>query len=449
MDLDKGYQESLDFIYSFIDLSVTRHLRYSPEKFDISRMYKLMSLLRDPQLNYDVIHVAGTKGKGSICAMTASILQEAGYKVGFYSSPHMIDFRERIKVNNSDISKKALINYIKKYGSTFLSIKNVSTFEIITAIAFLYFSDLGIDIAVVEVGMGGRLDATNVVSPILSVISSISHDHTKILGNTLPEIAREKAGIIKKNKPVVISAQKQSVKNEIKKIACSQEAQLIDISEQYTYEQIKFSLEKQTFKLRQKIKNIFLPEDLVIELHLIGDHQIQNAITAFASIIQLIKFGYKVSEPAIQRGFSNTKWPGRFEVIREKPVIIVDGAHNLDSFRKLRDTIKKYLSNKIITLIFGASEDKNVVSMIKAVQPYISNYIFTKTNHPRAMEISDLETIAIKLDLKNYSTCEIEDIIPLLLDKKDKESVFIASGSIFLAAAITQMVTEQEKLTNW
>lgn len=446
MDLDQEYQESLDFIYSFIDLSVTRHLRYSPEKFNIARMYKLMSLMGDPHLSYDVVHVAGTKGKGSICAMTASILQEAGYKVGFYSSPHMIDFRERIKVNNIDIPKEAFIDYIKKYRPIFLGIDNVSTFEIITAIAFIYFSDLGIDIAVVEVGMGGRLDATNVVNPILSVISSISHDHTKILGNTLPEIAREKAGIIKKNTPVIISSQKRSVKNEIVKIANEHEAQLIDISEIYAYEQINFYLEKQTFRLKQKTENTILPDELLIELQLVGDHQIQNAITTFAGITQLNKLGYIISKTAIQHGFSNAKWRGRFEIIREKPLVIIDGAHNLDSFRKLRDTIEKYLPNKNISLIFGVSEDKNIVSMIKAVQPYITDYIFTKTKHPRAMEISDLETIAKKLKLKKYSTIKIEDIIPLLLNKKENGSIYIASGSIFLAGAITQLLSDQEKL---
>ncbi len=246
METEKEYQRSLDYIYSFIDLSLTRNLRYSPDKFDLSRMYKLMSLIGDPQLNYDVIHVAGTKGKGSICAMTASIIKEAGYKVGFYSSPHMIEFRERIKINNIDISKQLLTNSVMKLRPIINSVEKISAFEIITAIAFKYFADQQVDIAFIEVGMGGRLDATNVVQPIVSIISPVSHDHMKILGNTIVKIAREKAGIIKNSVPVIISPQKKSAKEEIVKIANRKGSLIIDTSEKYTFKQINNYLEKQS-----------------------------------------------------------------------------------------------------------------------------------------------------------------------------------------------------------
>ena len=444
MEIEIEYQRSLDYIYSFIDLSITRNLRYSPDKFNLSRMYEVMSLLGNPQLNYDVVHAAGTKGKGSICAMTASIMQEAGYKVGFYSSPHMIDFRERIKVNNIEISRQLLINYVMKLRPIFNSVEEISTFEIVTAIAFKYFADQHVDIAVIEVGMGGRLDATNVVQPIVSIISPVSHDHMKILGNTIAKISREKAGIIKKSIPVIISPQKKSAKEEIEKIAGRKGSLIIDTFEEYAFKQINNSLEKQSFVIIKKSINPPNRCSPIYEIPLLGDHQINNAITAFACIMQLRKLGYEINESALKNGFSRVEWPGRFEVICQKPLIIVDGAHNRESFRKLRNTIKKYLAGKKVILIFGASEDKEVKLMLKIIKLSIDHFIFTKSEHPRALGLDELEKFAVNLDLNNYSIRKIDNIIPLILKKNDQKEAYIASGSIFVAGAIKQLLTKRE-----
>ena len=444
MEIEKEYKRSLDYIYSFIDFSIIRNLRYSPDKFDLSRMYGVMSLLGDPQLNFDVIHVAGTKGKGSICAMTASILREAGYKVGFYSSPHMIEFRERIKINNNEITKQLLINYVMKLRPVFDSVEKISTFEVITAIAFKYFADQHVDIAIIEVGMGGRLDATNVVQPIVSIISPISHDHMKILGNTISKIAREKAGIIKKSIPVIISPQNKSSKEEIERIAKRKGSLIIDTSEKYAFEQIDYSLAKQSFIIKEKLINLPAASSPIYEIPLLGDHQINNAVTAFACIMKLRKLGYEINENALKNGFSKVDWPGRFEVICKKPLIIVDGAHNRDSFRKLRNTIKKYLAGKKVILIFGASEDKEFKLMIKIIKPYINYFIFTKSSHPRALGLGELEKFAINLGLDNYSISEIENIIPFIFRKSNMDKAFIAAGSIFVAGAIKQSLTKWE-----
>jgi dihydrofolate synthase/folylpolyglutamate synthase len=444
MEIEREYQRSLDYIYSFIDLSITRNLRYSPDKFDLSRMYGVMSLLGDPQLSYDVVHVAGTKGKGSICAMTASIMREAGYKVGFYSSPHMIDFRERIKVNNIEISRQSINNYVIKLRPIFNSVEKISTFEIITAIAFKYFADQQVDIAVIEVGMGGRLDATNVVQPIVSIISPVSHDHMKILGNTIAKIAKEKAGIIKKSIPVILSPQKISAIEEIKIIAKRKGSLIIDTSEKYTFEQIDYSLEKQSFIIKEKLIHPPNTRSPIYEIPLLGDHQINNAITAFACVRRLRELGYEINENALKNGFAKVEWPGRFEVVCQKPLIIVDGAHNRDSFRKIRNTIKKYLTGKKVTLIFGASEDKEVKLMLKIIKPYIDHFIFTKSEHPRALGLDKLEKFASSLDLNNYSISEIDSIIPLILRNSDQKKAYIASGSIFIAGAIKQLFTNQE-----
>ena len=443
MEIEREYQRSLDFIYSFIDISTTRNLRYSPDKFNLSRMYRMMALLGNPHLNYDILHVAGTKGKGSICAMTASIMKEAGYKVGLYSSPHMIDFRERIKVKNNEISRQTLTNYVNKLRLIFNSVEKISTFEIITATAFKYFADQQVEIAIIEVGMGGRLDATNVVQPIVSIISPVSHDHMKILGNTIAKIAKEKAGIIKKSIPVIISPQKKSAKVEIERIAKRKGSLVIDTSENYGFKQKKYSLEKQSFVIKEKLIHTSDTCSPIYEIPLVGDHQINNAITAFACVMRLRKLGYKINESALKKGFSKVEWPGRFEVVYQKPLIIVDGAHNRDSFRKLRNTIKKYLAGKKVILIFGASEDKEVQLMLKIIKPYIDHFIFTKSEHPRALEVDILEKYASNIDLENYSISEINGIIPLILGKSYQKKAYIASGSIFIAGAIKQLLTKQ------
>jgi len=289
--------------------------------------------------------------------------------------------------------------------------------------------------------MGGRLDATNVVTPTLSVISSISFDHTKILGNRLTDIAKEKAGIIKQCVPVIINRQKKSVKNTIKTIAQEKNAQLIDSSELYKAKQIKYSLQEQTFKIVKADNSMFVNNEILINLPLVGDHQIQNAITSYACILQLKKSGFKISEAAIQQGFASTKWSGRFELINIKPTIIIDGAHNPDSFRKLIKTIKKYLPNKEIIMIFGASEDKKVDVMIKLIKPNIASFIFTKTDHPRAMEIEKIIEIAGKKGIVNFSTKTIEEIIPMIREKGNN-CIYLVAGSIFLAGAFSQIFSK-------
>jgi len=356
----------------------------------------------------------------------------------------MIDFRERVKINNINMPKKMLTNYVTKLRSVIKSVEKISTFEIITAIAFKYFADQKVDIALIEVGMGGRLDATNVVKPIVSVISPVSHDHMKILGNTIAKIAEEKAGIIKESVPVILSPQKRSAKEAIERIANIKGSLIIDTSKKYEFKQIEYSLLKQSFTISEKASDSQVEKRPIYEIPLLGDHQIYNAITVYACIVQLRKFGYKVSENAVANGFSKVKWPGRFEVIYQKPLVIIDGAHNKDSFRKLRNTIRKYLGKKKVTLIFGVSEDKEVRSMLKIIKPYINHFVFTMSEHPRAMGIDEIEKVSKGLGLINYSTSEIDNIIPPILKNNKQDQVYIASGSIFIAGAIKQLLAERE-----
>lgn len=429
----KTYSQALDYIYSFVDYSLTKNLRYSPEKFNLKRMRDFLELLDNPQQNYKVIHVAGTKGKGSTCAMLASILGKGGYKTGFYTSPHMIDFCERIRIGDAQIAHQEIVDYINILEPVINKVPELTTFEIITGLAFKYFADKKIEFGVIEVGMGGRFDATNVVQPLVSVITSISFDHMKVLGKTLKKIAFEKAGIIKKGIPVVVSKQKFSPLKEIKRIAEERKARLIYAPNIFKVEAGPYSLKGQSFTLQ---KNKDLPVNFTIPL--LGDHQIDNAVTTLVCIEELRRQGFDIGSEAIAAGFKNIKWAGRFEVINQKPLVIIDGAHNLDSFRVLADTINKYMPEKQVILIFGASEDKDIKSMLKIIQPVIKTLIITRSEHPRAMELFRIENIAGYLNIPFVIEENIKDAIGEALVRCDDITAIVAAGSIFIAGAVKE-----------
>ncbi len=437
-NIDENYQQALDYLYSFIDYSLTRNLRYSAEKFNLSRMAAFMQLLGNPQDDYKVIHVAGTKGKGSTSAMLTSILTSAGYKTGFYSSPHVLVFNERIRVGDQLISNQELVDLVETVKPVVPLVEELTTFEIITGMAFIFLRQQKVDSAVIEVGMGGRLDATNVVSPLLSVITSISHDHMKVLGSTLSKIASEKAGIIKPGLPVVISPQKKSAEATILAVAKEKGSAALQSELIFQIQPGKHSLDGQSFrfipvkgnalKLDQPSAEFFMP--------LIGDHQLENARTAYVAVQILKEKDFNLPEEQIKAGFMNINWPGRMEVISREPLIIVDGAHNRDSFLKLKNTIDKYLPDKKKILIFGASEDKEVELMLGRINSSIDELIITKALHPRALEGEIIAVKAEKLNMNYRITSSVEDAISQALHDYNDQSVILAAGSIFIAGAV-------------
>jgi len=447
--IEKQYEEALNYIYSFIDYSLTRNLRYSPEKFDLSRMVRFAQSIGNPQNDYKVIHVAGTKGKGSTGAMIANILTCAGYKTGFYSSPHMIDFTERFRIGSRQISKSRLVELVNAIQAYVAMEKELTTFEIITGIAFQYFSQEKVDFAVVEVGMGGRLDATNVVSPVLSVITSISHDHMKVLGNTLPRIAGEKAGIIKPGVPVVVAPQKSTVEDVLRRTAEKNNSRLVRPRDYLKIQKISNSLLGQHFAItlaaqyKSALTDAF-PFERDLFLPLMGDHQLENARTALTCVLELRKLGYVIKSRPIEEGLRTIEWPGRFEIISREPLIIIDGAHNRDSFRKLCATIKEYLPGKKRILIFGASEDKEVELMLKIIQPCVDLLVITKTDHPRALDGNEIQQHAQKIGIESKVTNSVEEALDRALRIYNNNSVIIATGSIFIAGAIKEIWSKRD-----
>lgn len=434
-DIEVEYQEALDYLYKFVDYSLTRNLRYSPEKFNLGRMYDLMEELDNPHLQYPVVHVAGTKGKGSTAAMIASVLQAAGYKVGFYTSPHLIDFAERIQINRTPISHGDLVEMVDLLKPAVARIERLTTFELTTATAFLYFARERVDIAVVEVGLGGRLDATNVVDPLVTVITSLSLDHTSVLGSTLEKIAAEKAGIIKTGKPVVSSPQKKEALKVLRKAAMLQSAELILTGKDYHFTIMDRDFEGQTVRIKRADSKL----QTDIRIPLLGRHQAENACTAYAALRILEQVGWEIGEIAMQIGFARVQWPGRFEIINCDPFIVLDSAHNRDSADKLRKAIDDYFPDKKVVLLFGASEDKDVAGMFAELLPRMDALIVTQSVHPRALDADRLLELAASYPLQMEAVVPLEKAVDRAIEIARGQSLILVTGSLFIVAGVRQV----------
>ncbi len=429
LSLDQKYQDALDYIYSFVDFSLTHQENLSPENFDLSRMVQFMEELGNPQDEFPSIHVAGSKGKGSVSAMCASVLQQAGFKVGLYTSPHLKDFEERIQIDRVSMDRSILVEYVAEIKPAVAHVPGLTTFEIMTALGFLYFARQGVDIAVVEVGLGGRLDATNVIIPLVSVITSLYLDHVSILGDTLDKIAREKGGIIKSGVPVVCAPQKQIALDVIREISETRNAPLIEIGRDYRFETSSRSLEGQEFIIEEADRQINL------SIPLVGDFQVINAVTAFAALDSLPEKDFSLREEVIRQGFKNTVWPARFEVLRRDPPLVIDSAHNPASIEKLRETVDEFFPGRSLILIFGISEDKQLDGMLAEILPRTSYLITTQAAHPRAMDAFELAKRAGGYDCQIEAIPEVRKALEKALELAADGELVLVAGSIFVAAS--------------
>jgi dihydrofolate synthase/folylpolyglutamate synthase len=450
-DLAVELQQTLDYLYSFVDYSLTRQLRYSPEKFNLERMHELMKLMGNPQKKYPIVHIAGTKGKGSTAAMIASILRSAGYTTGFYTSPHLQNFNERIQIDGEPISDEKLVDLVEGLKPLIEKVPEITTFEITTALAFEAFADDHVDIAVVEVGLGGRLDATNVVNPLVSVITSLSFDHMNVLGDSIAQIAAEKGGIIKPGRPIVLAPQWKEAREVIEEIAAERHAPITIIGRDYFYGEHSRSLDGQTIFLwsrdDQEMVNEYVAsggrtdwEPDHFSIPLLGMHQVENAATAYATVQILREEGFKITRADIEKGFSTVNWPGRFEILQRNPLIIIDSAHNQDSALRLRLAMDDYLNGKPIVLLFGSSEDKDVRGMFTHLLPCAKTLVATRSTHPRAMEPGILVELANQFGKHAIETLTVEEGLSEAIKSAGKDAVIMVTGSIFVVAAVRELI---------
>lgn len=408
----RSYAGVLDTLRRVTDYERMTGIRYTPRNYNLIRMGHLMDRLGHPERGFRSIHVAGTKGKGSVCHMIEAILRRAGYKTGLYISPHLIDMLERIQINGRPISREAFVRVMNRLRPALRAVKP-TYFEIMTAAAFLHFQSESVDCAVVEVGLGGRLDATNILAPDVAVITPIDYDHMDVLGHTLRKIACEKAGIIKPFTPVVCGPQPPEAMRVIRKIARIRSAPL--------YRGARGSMPR----LR------LLPE---------GRHQISNAGTAIRAVGILSRVvSLSVPRASIRKALGSLVLPGRIQTVHLRPRIIVDAAHNPVSVRALCDTLDRGPRYPQRILVFGTARDKDAMTMLKMLLPRFDRVIFTRSDNPRACDPSALNHRAFALRRRPYlQATGAERAFDLARTLAGDEDLIVVTGSFYLAGEVLQ-----------
>ena len=431
------YQSAIKYIYSLTDYEKIPGSAWIND-FDLRRMEELLYRLGKPHQGIKSVHIAGTKGKGSTAAMIASVLVAAGYRVGLYTSPHLSTPRERIRIGSNLISEAEFgilmdevmpeveaVNKDNRYGK-------LTTFEVFTALTFLYFKRAGVDFQVLEVGLGGRLDATNVINADVSVITTISLDHTDILGNNLVDIAAEKAGIIKSGNVVVSSIQCLEAVTVIETACLKAGATLIKVGKDVLWQKGSYGLSGQTFILKG------IRREYYISIPLLGGHQLENAATAVASIECLINQGNNITAENISSGMSQVQCPGRIQILKEDPLLIVDGAHNADSARRLKEAIVEYFSYNHLILIVGTSIDKDIAGIADELCDIADIIIVTHSRHPRSAGNDILTSRFSKKNNKVHSAQDITSALQLAYSLAGKRDLICATGSLFVVAEVME-----------
>ena len=429
------YQAALDYILSFADYE---RLPRSAFVFDLKRIEGLLAGLGNPQHAARSIHIAGTKGKGSTAAMLASILTQAGYRTGLYTSPHLLSPMERLQVDGKPMAENDFSRLVAMIRPEVAAVNasgglgELTTFELLTALAFVYFREMEVDYQVLEVGLGGRLDATNVVRPEVCVITSISFDHTDVLGDTLPRIAAEKAGIIKSGSVVVCSPQLPEAMAVIERTCRKSGVRLVKVGSEVTWERQAISPEGQSFRLSG------LAGEYSLEIPLLGEHQLENAATAVAAAEVLATREARISPESIARGLNQVRWPGRLQVLRREPRVIVDGAHNADSARRLVRALGEYFDFQRVFLVFGASSDKNIAGMVAELASLPGEVIVTRSRHPRAVAPAVLGSEFSKYGIVTEEAENVAAAVELALARANPADLICATGSLFLVAEVME-----------
>lgn len=426
------YQQTLDFLFS--QLPMFQRVGGAAYKSNLNNTLAICKFLGNPEQKFPSIHIAGTNGKGSVSHLLASVLQEAGYKVGLYTSPHLTDFRERIRINGQKIPQEKVIEFVQSNKSLFENIQP-SFFEYTFGMTINFFAEENIDIAVMEVGMGGRLDSTNVVRSILSVITNIGLDHTQFLGDTLEKIAIEKAGIIKPHVPVVIGETQEGLKSVFLEKANENQSEIYFADKAYSLKPVHN--DNILFNKFDVLKN---GEDFIVDLQtdLKGKYQSKNFITALKAIDALKEQGFSISSEQLKLGFRNTKentgFAGRWHILNKRPLTICDTAHNVNGVSEIISQIRELKFDKL-HFVLGMVNDKNI-NYILELLPKEANYYFCKANIPRGLDVNELMEMAHQKGLEGLAFKSVNDAFGAAkLQANSKDLIFIG-GSTFVVAEV-------------
>lgn len=423
-----SYQEAVNFLYN--NLPMFQRVGATAFKKDLSNTLHLCAALGNPHLRFKSIHVAGTNGKGSTCHMLSSILQTAGYKTGLYTSPHLKDFTERIKVNGQEISRAFVLDFVNRI-KPLIEVISPSFFEMTVAMAFDYFAQENVDVAVVEVGLGGRLDSTNVITPLVSVITNISWDHKDLLGDTLPAIASEKAGIIKPGIPVVISERQESIAGVFTAKATREQSAIVFASEHYAV------------KERNSVVDIFkdgapyLPH---VAMPLRGSYQKQN-IQGVVQTIELMRSHFTISDAAVREGLESvvirTGLKGRWQQIHNSPTVVCDTGHNESGIRQVMDQLSRQQFRELF-IVWGMVKDKDTGAILRLL-PQHATYYFCQAKIPRAMDAHRLQAEAAIYGLRGIAIPDVNEAKTRALADARRDDFIFIGGSTFVVAELEEL----------
>ncbi|TXK47679.1 bifunctional folylpolyglutamate synthase/dihydrofolate synthase [Pontibacter qinzhouensis] len=429
------YQECLAYLYE--QLPMYQRIGNAAFRKSLDNIIFLCDALGQPQHKFKTVHVAGTNGKGSSSHMLAAVLQSAGYKTGLYTSPHLKSFTERVRVNGAELEQDYLVNFVSLHKELFEKIKP-SFFEMTVALAFEYFAHQQVDIAVIEVGLGGRLDSTNIIQPEVALLTNIGYDHQSILGDTLEEIAAEKAGIIKPATPAVVSTRQPEIAHVFISKAIQQDAPLVFASDQFKIELQYASLEKQVV-LVENSKGTEILSDL--ELDLTGQYQHLNLPGVLQAVEVLRERGITISEQALRQGLAQTKsltgLKGRWQILSHNPLTVCDTGHNEDGIKQIVQQLQS-LNPKQVHLVFGAVNDKDITTVLQLL-PKTYTYYFCQAQIPRALAVGELQQQAQVLGVKGNAYNTVADAIKAAKANAAPDEVIFIGGSTFVVAEIEEL----------
>ncbi len=428
-----NYQEALDYLANLAKFGFN---------FGLGRIQELLKRLDNPHLGLKVIHIGGTNGKGSTTAMLSAILQEGGYRVGAFTSPHLKSYTERYRINGAEISGEqvaVLIDELRPHLEARVAegFEHPTEFEVGTALAFLYFNREKVDFLVVEVGLGGAIDSTNVVKPLLSIITNVSMDHMDYLGHTIEEITRVKAGIIKPGAPVVTAAGGEAL-GVIESVCLDKKSPLYVVGRELSWQPAARDLSGQEFSLRGRrdyYEKLFIP--------LLGRHQLVNAATAVAAAEVLMDLGVSLNGDVVRLGLARTRWPGRMEIVSQKPLVIIDGAHNYDGARCLRQALEEYFPGRSIILVIGMLGDKERARVAAELASAARAVVVTRPDNPRASNWRELAGEVRSYASEVYLLEDTGEAVRKALALAGPEEVILITGSLYMVGGAREVLLAQ------
>jgi dihydrofolate synthase/folylpolyglutamate synthase len=428
-----NYQEALDYLANLAKFGFN---------FGLGRIQELLKRLNNPHLALKVIHIGGTNGKGSTSAMLSAILQEGGYRVGAFTSPHLKSYTERYRINGAEISGEqvaVLLDELRPHLEAMVAegFEHPTEFEVGTALAFLYFNREKVDFLVVEVGMGGAIDSTNVVKPLLSIITNVSMDHMDYLGHTIEEITLVKAGIIKPGAPVVTAARGEAL-GVIESVCLDKKSPLYVVGRDLSWQPAAWNLSGQEFSLRGRRKyyeKLFIP--------LLGRHQLVNAATAVAAAEVLMDLGVSLNGDVVRLGLARTRWPGRMEIVSQKPLVIIDGAHNYDGARCLRQALEEYFPGRSIIMVIGMLGDKERALVAAELAGVARAVVVTRPDNPRANNWRELAEEVRNYTSEVYLLEDTGEAVRKALALAGPEEVILVTGSLYMVGGAREVILAQ------